>query len=452
MPSESGHLAASQKISAFQSETQAVLAGIRPRDSFKVLYILTGLMALFFISAAITHVDRVVTGTGIILPTEGQIFVQPLQLSIVKEIKVHRGDFVHKGQVLALLDPTFANADLTQYQKHDTASHALVERLQAELDGRPYHPAAADSDGQLQLATYLQRMDEYRQGVADYDAKIASTKAVLAKAVEDAEVYHKQFVIAEKIRTMRSDLESTGYGSQLNTMMATNDAITAKREELESEHDATQARHDLAALVAERKVFISHWQDDLATQLAAAKRDFNDNQDSVVKAQKVSDLIELRAPKDAIVLDIGEISVGMVIDPTSTSTTTKPMFTLTPIGETLQAEVDIPATDVGFVEAGQKVTLKLDAYDFIRHNTVEGKLLSVSEGSFTTDTNGNPVPPYFKTRVRIEKVNLIKVPKDFRLVPGMTLIGDILAGRRTILSYLIDGPLRTSKEAMREPQ
>jgi hypothetical protein len=34
----------------------------------------------------------------------------------------------------------------------------------------------------------------------------------------------------------------------------------------------------------------------------------------------------------------------------------------------------------------------------------------------------------------------------------MTLQGDILIGRRTILSYVIEGALRTGSEAMREAQ
>jgi hypothetical protein len=33
----------------------------------------------------------------------------------------------------------------------------------------------------------------------------------------------------------------------------------------------------------------------------------------------------------------------------------------------------------------------------------------------------------------------------------MTLSGDVLVGRRTIMSYLVEGGLRTGSEAMREP-
>jgi hypothetical protein len=48
-------------------------------------------------------------------------------------------------------------------------------------------------------------------------------------------------------------------------------------------------------------------------------------------------------------------------------------------------------------------------------------------------------------------VHLRNVPADFRLIPGMTLDGDIMVGRRSIMSYLVEGVLRTGSEAMREP-
>ena len=95
--------------------------------------------------------------------------------------------------------------------------------------------------------------------------------------------------------------------------------------------------------------------------------------------------------------------------------------------------------------------LKLDAYKFMQHGTARGVIKTISEGSFTTDENNSPVSPYFKVRVAITAVHLRNVAADFRLIPGMTLAGDIMVGRRTILSYVVEGALRTGSEAMREP-
>jgi multidrug efflux pump subunit AcrA (membrane-fusion protein) len=87
----------------------------------------------------------------------------------------------------------------------------------------------------------------------------------------------------------------------------------------------------------------------------------------------------------------------------------------------------------------------------MHHGTAKGVIKTISEGSFTTDDNNAVVAPYFRVRVVIKEVHLRNVPADFRLIPGMTLSGDILVGKRTMLSYLVEGGLRTGSEAMREP-
>jgi multidrug efflux pump subunit AcrA (membrane-fusion protein) len=87
----------------------------------------------------------------------------------------------------------------------------------------------------------------------------------------------------------------------------------------------------------------------------------------------------------------------------------------------------------------------------MQHGMAKGVIQTISEGSFTADENNTAVEPYFKVAVTIKEVHLRNVPPDFRLIPGMTLVGDIMVGRRTILSYLVEGALRTGSEAMREP-
>jgi multidrug efflux pump subunit AcrA (membrane-fusion protein) len=136
--------------------------------------------------------------------------------------------------------------------------------------------------------------------------------------------------------------------------------------------------------------------------------------------------------------------------PSSTSAQ-DPLFTLVPLDAPLEADINVNARDIGFIKVGDTVRLKLDAYRFLQHGTAKGVIKTISEGSFTLDDNNQPVEPYFKVRVRITDVHLHNVPPDFRLIPGMTLTGDIMVGRRTILSYLVEGALRTGSEAMREP-
>jgi HlyD family type I secretion membrane fusion protein len=219
----------------------------------------------------------------------------------------------------------------------------------------------------------------------------------------------------------------------------------------EAQNLAAKSAQDLAALRAQRAVFITQWRDNIATQLVAARNDLNQSTQDLVKANRMRDLTSLTAPADAVVLQIGPASVGSVVDTGPQNALTQPLFTLTPLGGPVEADVDLPASDIGFIKRGDTVRIKLDAYQFLRHGTADGVIKTISEGSFTMNENQQAVPPFFKARVAITKVKLHNVPADFRLVPGMTLTGDILVGHRTIMSYIMESALRTSSEAMREP-
>jgi HlyD family type I secretion membrane fusion protein len=293
--------------------------------------------------------------------------------------------------------------------------------------------------------------------VAGDDAKIRSVESAITKAQEDGSLYEQRLGFAKKNETMEKTLFDNGNGSLLKYLAAQDTRAETERLLQESRNTLSGSRHDLESLKAQREQDIGKWQDDTGTQLVTARDDLHQTEDYLAKANKTNDLITLQAPEDAVVLDIGNASVGSVID--SNSAVTKPLFTLMPIGGPLEAEVDIESKDIGFIKVGDPVRIKLEAYPFMRHGTAEGKISTISEGSFTT-TNSGSVPaeggqqttPYFKARVSVDPSTLRRMPENFRLIPGMTVTGDVLVGHRTILSYLIEGALRTGSEAMQEPQ
>jgi HlyD family type I secretion membrane fusion protein len=399
----------------------------------------------------VLKLDRVVVSSGRVVPTSGSYFVQPLEASVIKSIEVHVGEVVRKGQVLAYLDPTFAGADATTLENKQASDAALVARLEAEQAGRPFIPKANNRFELLQLADWNQRQAQFRQGLANLDAQIASTSSVRTSAQSDIRNNAQHLSISADLERRMRELEQSGYGASMKTLSAQDARVDATRQLEESQSLAAKSAHDLAALRAQRAVFITQWNDAIATALVQARNDLNQSTQDLVKANRARDLTSLTAPGDAVVLQIAPASAGSVVVTGPQSPVQQPLFTLTPLGGPVEADVRIPAIDVGFVKAGQKVRIKLDAYRFLQHGTAEGVVTSVSEGSFTTDDNGVTVPAYFKVRVKFTKAHLRNVPADFRLTPGLTLTGDILIGSRTIMSYVVEGALRTGSEAMREP-
>jgi HlyD family type I secretion membrane fusion protein len=356
---------------------------------------------------------------------------------------------VKKGQVLATLDPTFAQADLKDMQQKVASGEALVARLKAEQAGRPFVADPSSPYSVLQASIWTQRQAEYRQGLNDFDARIGSDASVIERNRQDAVGYEQRLALASQAEQAHIQLQQRGFGSKLSLLNATDSRVEIQRMLWVSQNAAIQAQKDRSALNAQRAVYIGKWRDDVTTQLVTAQNALNDATQNLAKASKVSDLSKLVAPADAVVLKVGRSSIGSVIEPGSP--TVDPLFTLTPLGGPLVAEVHVNARDIGFIRPGDRVSVKLDAYRFTTHGTAKGVIKTISDGSFTTNEDGQVVEPYYKVRVAITDAHLRNVPANFRLIPGLTVVGEAMVGRRTIMSYLLEGGMRTGSEAMREP-
>ena len=192
---------------------------------------------------------------------------------------------------------------------------------------------------------------------------------------------------------------------------------------------------------------LRQWQTQVDTDLAQRRAERDAALEQLAKATKHHELINLRAPSDAIVQNMAKLSVGSVL------TEAAPLFTLVPIDVPLEAEIRIDADDIGFVRPGDPVAIKLAPYTYLEHGYVEGHLRVLSADAFTTteERNGPPVRPYYKGFVDIDRIRLRDVPADFKLLQGTPVTADIKVGQRTLLSYLLTGALRTVDGAMREP-
>ena len=120
-------------------------------------------------------------------------------------------------------------------------------------------------------------------------------------------------------------------------------------------------------------------------------------------------------------------TVGGVIPPGAVITE------LVPLDKELIIEAKIQPRDVGHVEIGQPVTVKVSTFDFARFGGISGELREVSASSFT-DEKGQP---YFKGMISMDRNYVGKNPDINRVMPGMTVQADIKTGRKTLFEYLM---------------
>jgi hemolysin D len=285
--------------------------------------------------------------------------------------------------------------------------------------------------------------------MTDFDARAAADEAAIGRGEQDADAYAHRQQLTAQMEAGQQALQDKGFGSRTKLIQATADRVEAERLAVQSRNEAAQGRQDLASIRAQKAVYVGKWRDDIASQLVQAKNELADLTQNTTKASRVSALSVLTSPSDAVVLSVGKASSGTVID--SSSGVNEALFTLTPLDDRLEAEMAVAAKDIGFIRVGDPVRVKLDAFRYTSHGVAKGVIGTISEGAFTESDAGPTRAPYYKVRVRLTDVKLRNVPASFRLIPGMTLQGDVVIGKRTMMSYLLEGALRTGSEAMREP-
>ncbi|MBO1019682.1 HlyD family type I secretion periplasmic adaptor subunit [Methylobacterium sp. SD274] len=409
---------------------------------------LSSLAALAFIP-----IDKVVTGRGIVAAPNGTLVVQPLDTSIVRAIHVEPGQLVRKGDMLAQLDPTFTGSDQSSRQEQVASLTAQIERLQAEIAGRPYAPSTQDPVHVQQAALFEERMAEHRATLARFDAETGALQAQLQRAQTDVAIGTKRLGIATDLASRRAELQRLQVGSLMNTLAA-NDTQAQMQQSLEEAQSAvTAGLSALEAKASEREAYargrIAHNEADLTllqSRLSGA-------QAALAKADLRQGLVSLRAQADAIVLSVARVSVGSVLQSGAE------LITLVPNDAHLEVEAAVSGRDVGWVRPGQAVTVKFDTLPFSRYGTAQGTVQAISPASFTerSDPAAASLPrqdstePYYRVRVSLDRTALHDVPEGFRVVSGMPVAADVSVGRRTVLDYLLMRVLTPLQDGMREP-
>ncbi|MGU3661022.1 HlyD family type I secretion periplasmic adaptor subunit [Methylobacterium fujisawaense] len=439
-----------KQILRFESETGEIRQAPEPIGLRVTTLVLAAFLTVGVGLSAVARVDRVVTSErGRIIPSQGPILFQALDASIIKSLEAREGEQVHKGQLLATLDPTFASADVDQASKQLASLDAQIERAKAEQAHLPYNPHSTDPERvpyeKLQKQLFDQRASQLKSQLASFDAKIAQTKATIKKLEGDEARYTEREKISGQIESMRQQLVEKQAGSLLNLLIASDSRLEMLRTMENGRNAMVEARQQLSSLQADRDAFLQQWLSQSSQDLVTAQGTRDTAVAQLSKAARHKDLVQLHAPADAVVLTRAKLSVGSVLREGDT------LMTLVALDAPIEAEINIAASQVGFVRAGDPVTLKVDAFNFVEHGFAEGHLRWVSEGSFSLDEDGRPVEPYYKARISIDQLKFTRVPAGFRLIPGMTLSADIHIGDRSVLTYILTGASRGLSGAMREP-
>ncbi|MDQ0036936.1 adhesin transport system membrane fusion protein [Variovorax boronicumulans] len=377
----------------------------RASGSARVVWFVALFLLAFFVWAWCVEIDEVSSGTGKVIPSSREQRIQSLEGGILAELRVHEGQIVEKGQVLAQLDPTRGESSVEETAARYRAALASSARLRAEVEGRSTLQFPAELKPYAQLVDSESALFHSRQG------SMRDTVSGLGQALA---------LVRKELDITRS-LQVSGAASNV-------ELIRLQRQAADLELKISEARSN----------YMVRSREELAKADAEVK-----SLSSVVRGRADSlERLTLNSPVRGIVKSLQVTTIGGVVPPNGS------LLTLVPLDDQLLVEARISPRDIAFMRPGQEAQIKVTAYDYAVYGGLKGRVVTIAP-----DTQRDEVKPeivFYPVLVRTDSDALTdKAGHRMPIVPGMVTTADIRTGRKTVWDYLTK-PLNKAREAMRE--
>jgi hemolysin D len=432
----------------------------------RLAYAVMALFAICVAWATLGHVDIVAVAQGRVVVGEGTKVIQSLEPGVVRRILVQDGSRVQAGQALVELDATNASADKTAVQEQQKAATSETMRTQAILKAllnnelltlsnagleanmaknikpKPSPQEAAASQAQLEAewADIRAKLGKFAAEVTRRQAEIDTVKEQIAKLSTTVPLAIKREEDFQK-------LADQGFVASHTGQDRTRERIELERDLATQQARLNEAQATLAETHTTRAAYLAETRRQLADRLATAQLKTTQLTQDQAKASQRERLSTLVAPVAGTVQQLAIHSVGGVV------TQAQPLMVIVPDEAQVTAEVVIDNKDIGFVNPGQEVTVKLETFAYTRYGTIPAKVSRVSADAVVDDkrqTSGTTNNATFPATLTLSQSNINIDGKQVRLTPGMNLTAEIKTGRRRVVEYLLSPIQQAGQESLRE--
>ena len=428
--------------------SQSVLLdeAIAPRHIRLTIALLCSALAAFLVWAALAELDEVATAPGQIVPSGAVQVVQHQDGGTVAKIAVTEGERVAAGQLLIALDQVETEAELKVAEARYWGLTARVARLSAQTEGRA---GLAGLDKVPEQYADLVReqqaiLDSSRAAVANQEkvlrAQQEQHEADLARVRRQIDTGLDEVRILREVAGIRTDLERDKLVSKVQTLESQRALVVQEGDLDKLRAQRSAARAAVSEARARLDTLLSDRRQAAHEELGSTSAEQAQVGELLVKLRKRLERVRIHAPVRGIVQDLKFRTVGGVIPPGAV------VLSVVPVEDVLQAEVRLSTTDIGHVKVGQPVRVKVLTYDFLRYGTVSGQLFGISASSFVDDKG----TPYFKGIVRLSRDHLGAETTHLPVLPGMTVVCDIITDHKTVLQYLARPVVVAFRQGLRE--
>jgi len=435
------------KEAEYLSGIDSVLHAPLPTIAWLLPASITGFFFIFMLWACFSEVEIISPAMGKTVPSSRVQVIQAPELCIIKEVLVREGESVKEGQPLIIFDQTE-----TEGQVRD-----LDNQLNKLLAQRARLAALSESDCD-QLQSYMEpagvpaRLLETEQRImeAQYESHCADM-ATLDQSIaqKEAELHEVQAEAAKATALLRFSRQRM---ERLEQLFADKAVSKSGLEEVEEEWEDRRKSLDvltqslvrieaeLGYAVEQRRAAYEQFRHTILTELGDCEQRIVTLEQEYRSAKRRMALHTLEAPIDGTVLDLAVHTKEGVVEAAAQ------LMRIVPDNSPLEVEAKILNRDIGFVQPGQHVEVKLDTFEFTKYGSIPGTIRKIAH-DVTLDEQYGPV---YRCLIEMDRSTINVGAKKVRLIPGMSCMVDVNVGDRRLIEYILTPILRYKSEALRE--
>jgi hemolysin D len=395
----------------------------------------------------LSEIDTVAVAEGRLVP-EGRLrTVEATDQGIIRAIHVREGAHVNAGDVLIELDPTIADADMASARTELSTSSLTRARDNALMEyargagGAVIAPKGAASAGiEAEQQLVAARISEFEQKQGGLAERRSGTEASARSAEAEIQKLQRTLPLLQEQVQNQKDLEKQGFGARQKRLQVEQALIAAEQDLRAQSAKLDEARSQIAAIDREAAQSRQEFIGRAAQERAEAEGVVATRGDAVRKADQKRGRQKLTAPVSGTIQEVTVTTIGEAPE------VGKPLITIVPDGEPLVVEALLLNKDAGFVRAGQKAAVKIEAYPFTRYGVLTAKVERVSPDATVDQQRGLVFPIRLKLAEKSIKVD----GKLALITSGMSVTAEVVTGRRRVIDYLWSPIAKASQEAARE--
>ena len=440
-----------------------------------LIWLLTAFVITALLWAWFGRIDIIAMAQGKIQPPGRVKIVQPVEAGKVKEIRATNGDKVAKGDILIVFEPDEAKADVNNLESSTLSFEAEIFRRDAAIEAAreftdqgqaptiawPIHiPSAMRTREEAVLNADVNQLNAQ---VASVDAQADVKRSELQRLTSTIAAQSTLVATLQKRVTMRSGLTASGAGSKASVIDG-EEVLQRETAILVGEKGQLgEAKSSIESLGAERQKQVESFIDENAQKRAEASKQHDDYSERLVKVRNRLTHMTLYSPSDGTVQASNVFTIGQVV------TAGQEIMRIVPSDAKLEVEAYLPNKDIGFVELGQEVSVKVESFPFTRYGMLTGHVTRLAHDAIplpeASQIEGNPAQStssstfagaqrmqnlVFPMTISLDNPELIVDGKPVPMSPGMTVSAEIKTGNRRILEYVVSPLAETGSEAMKE--